>query len=963
MIKFKRNLQCTPRKRPRAERRRGVAAVLSMMFLILFGSLAAAMAIVSKGNLRTATTHLHVMRAMGAAETGLAIAERRMWEGAGRFVVENSDINSDFGWKLWSGTFAAPDGVVNVAPPPSGHAEFGLPAGIAEALANYHAADQNTVAGYGAPAVGPAPVDTDPLEYRLTHWVTTPAVSLNDGALAGNGQTPTAFQITYAPLADGMTIRAFVMGIDFDRTRLDGAGSEIPLTRVLSKDFQLVKRVNQAVVSPSRIMIGKNVLVDGGLGAVYDDVNQVTGHPVLIRSDFVGLDAGLDLRLIDFTAQVQNYDVDGDNRLRVDHPTEGAGAVGFVDVTEDGYVDEFDLFLERFDSDGDRRITMSPPFTVGTPAEGMAPELVDGMGLPLDDDLELLLDSANPDRNKNGVYGFEDTNSNGMWDPGSEALNDFDVSQGVYRDHVLGYRDGFIDRKDMYAKVRGQIAFRVTEADWSGAQGNYQQYLNGPIIPDDGRSAVRFGAPLSVLPDLSIANFTNSQTALVAAADGNPFAEQVATQLGVAVSDLPTYVEGGADPNAPMYYRLDPDVDGDGYPDNYMSAYYEKAPFNAPNFADWYYRPVYVNMVFKDVVIPRGTNGLFVNCTFAGVTLVDSYTMNVHSNWTLYGRMAMDSISERPRMYPRREIYGDEPAEVFFPPMLPATALPPEALLLIADTPLDKADIPADQIPLIANYADIPDPLLIGGKRIIDTKAFSNNIRFHDCLFVGSIISTAPELYTHVRNKLQFTGATRFTDEHPDFPDDARYNPDPGDLDEIAKSSMMLPNYSVDIGSFNSPPQQDIRLRGAIIAGILDIRGNADIDGALLLTFRPVLGAPPLVDIFGLPVGNPALFNATLGYFGPEDGDDESLDPRTLPIVDGVPIVGWDLVPLDGLADLGPDDPPTQQQIDDGAVTVPFHGFGRINIRFDSELTLPDGIMLPMQVSAQNSSYQEGRRP
>lgn len=963
MSKVKQNRKRATRKEIRAERRRGVAAVLSMMFLVLFGSLAAAMAIVSKGNLRTATTHLHVMRAMGAAETGLAIAEKRMWEAAGRFVVENSDIDSDFGWKLWSAGFGAGDGLVVVASPPSGHPEFGLPGGIAEALANYHAADQNLVAGYGPPTVGPAPADADVTEYHLTHWVTTPAVSLYDGSMGGTSQTPTAFQITYAPLADGVTIRAFVTGFDFDRVRLDGAGSEIPLTRVLSMDFRLVKRVNQAVVSPSRIMIGKNVLIDGGIGAVYDDVNQLMGHPVLIRSDFFGLDAALDLRLEAFATQVETYDVDGDNRLRVDHPTESGGTAGLVDVTEDGYIDEFDLFLERFDADGDRRITMSPALTVGTPAEGMMPELIDGAGLPLDIDLELLLDSAHPDRNNNGIYGFEDDNHNGMWDPGSETLNDFDASQGVYPDHILGYRDGFIDRKDRYAKVSGQITFRVSEADWSTAQGNYQQYIRGPIIPDDGRSAVRFSAPDSALPDLSIANFTNSQTALMAAADGDLFVEQVAAELGVAVGDLPTYVESGTDPDAPMYYRVDPDVDGDGFPDNYMTAYFEKAPFNSPNFADWYYRPVYVNMVFKDVIIPGGTNGLFVNCTFAGVTFVDSYTINTHTNWTLYGRMAMDSLTERPRMYPLREIYGDDPPEVFFPPMLPASALPPEALLLIADTPLDKGDIPADQIPLISNYADLPDPLMIDGKRIIDTKALSNNIRFHDCMFVGSIISTAPELYTHVRNKLQFTGATRFVSEHPDFPDDGRYNPDPEDLEEIAKSSMMLPNYSVDIGSFNSPPEQDVRLRGAIIAGILDIRGNADIDGALLLTFKPVLGAPPLMDIFGLPVGNPALFNVTLGYFGPEDGDDESLDPRTLPIVDGVRIVGWDLVPLDGLADLGPFDPPTQQQIDEGAVTVPFHGYGRINIRFDDELTLPDGIMLPMQVSAQNSSYREGRRP
>ena len=53
------------------ESRRGIAAVLSMMFLILFGSLAAAMAIATKGNLTTAATHVRVLRAQGAAETGL----------------------------------------------------------------------------------------------------------------------------------------------------------------------------------------------------------------------------------------------------------------------------------------------------------------------------------------------------------------------------------------------------------------------------------------------------------------------------------------------------------------------------------------------------------------------------------------------------------------------------------------------------------------------------------------------------------------------------------------------------------------------------------------------------------------------------------------------------------------------------------------------------------------------------
>lgn len=142
------------------------------------------------------------------------------------------------------------------------------------------------------------------------------------------------------------------------------------------------------------------------------------------------------------------------------------------------------------------------------------------------------------------------------------------------------------------------------------------------------------------------------------------------------------------------------------------------------------------------------------------------------------------------------------------------------------------------------------------------------------------------------------------------------------------------------------------------MAGVLDVRGNADIEGALLLTFSPTLGQAPLVDSLGNPVGNPAMFNTTIGYFGPADGDDESLDPATLPTVNGQKIVGWDL-DGDGLPDLGPTATPTAAQIAAGAVVVPFYGYGKINLRFNPAMTLPDGILLPLQVDIVRSSYKE----
>jgi hypothetical protein len=109
------------------------------------------------------------------------------------------------------------------------------------------------------------------------------------------------------------------------------------------------------------------------------------------------------------------------------------------------------------------------------------------------------------------------------------------------------------------------------------------------------------------------------------------------------------------------------------------------------------------------------------------------------------------------------------------------------------------------------------------------------------------------------------------------------------------------------------------------------------------------------VDITGQPVGNPASFNTTLGYFGPDDGDEESLDPNTLPIVNGQRIVGYD-TNGDGLADA----PATGPQ-PAGSTVVPFNGYGKVTLRWDPNMRLPNGIRLPMQFEPLSSTYREGR--
>lgn len=996
----------TPRRRRgRAASRRGVVSVLAMMFLVLFGSLVAAMAIASRGNIRTASTHLQVTRALGAAETGLIVAQNRLASAASRFVVEESDMSAAFVQSLWLGGLGG-WGEYTVLGNPLGYTD--APAGLAEALLFLHSLDANIIVESGndisAPAMTDAWPDADPDVYKSTDWVVTPIVAVE--APSDGGPPPAGYQIVYAPLANGTDIRIIVIGYDYQENRP-------PMTRTVMQDFRISKRLDQAVVSPSRILIGKNVQVVGDLGARYNAVEFDHGDPIVTRSDFSHIDPVLDSKLDAFYAVATNpaVDVDGDNRLRPDHPIEGPEipssysqdggdpdpGAAFNDATGDGYVDEFDLLINHFDSNLDGRVHIETEF-------------LDGLGQVVDADLAHLIDSGTPDRNRNGVWGFEDLNRNGRYDPdiGEEFLDWVwytDEGTGetykLYLDHELGYLDGYMDLMDRYVKVNGRLVFNTSESAWAAANPDYNQALHGAVRPDEGDAPRVFEASESDLPLITADSFTQSELALQGAADGLEFWQQVADNLGVPVGDLPTYVEtrsfgdsytdsNGNEIYYPRFLRLDPDTDLDGLPDNWDTAYFEPMPFNSPAPVDWYYRPVFEHMIFRDVQVPMGLNALFIDCTFVGATYVRAETANFNMldqvkpqiAWNEYGKMTFNASTGRPAPARSRWVFGDDLSEYNpgdgscdCPPLddsvLPPEARPPNQLLLMATSPIDKADIPASQVGNYSpdDYAALPDPLIvnalrdIGGgpqlvpTRITDTRSLSNNVRFHDSLFVGSVVSDVPEEYTHVRNKLQFTGKTRFLQEHPS---NDSLNPEEIDLPELIKSSMMLPNFSVDVGTFNSPPEQEVKLHGTVVAGVLDVRGNAEIEGSLLLTFAPVHGQGPLKDVNGQPIGNPAGFNASLGYFGPDDGDAESLDPWTLPIVDGVRIVGWDL-DGDGFADLGPDEQPTQDQLDAGAVTIPFNGFGRIRLEFKPDTALPDGLMLPVKAVPLAETYREGK--
>lgn len=775
-------------------RRRGVSSVLAMMFLVIFSSLAAAMAVVAQGNLRSADSGLKLSRAMSAAETGLVFATRRLASESARFVVTKGVVDAGFGDRIWMGTYTSSDGTVTILQP-SG---YNTGPGVIHAMRDAHNLDGHNIIAGGAPAS--ATIDAE------QHRLRCPAA-----ALSNEPHSP-YFILTYTYVSAGSTpyIRVTSVGVDGD------------IRRTLEMDFKIVKKIEFAILSPNRIMIGKNVLIEGPLGSRFGiaagELNNGNGDPLVMRSDFYYLDAPLDDKLNTLYTQIVAHDVDGDNRLRPDHPQELQGISGdLVDYDNDQYVDDFDLFLKHFDENEDRLLVYDSTLAAAAGLGNLTVEYGDGEN----DDMQLLrmIDEANADR-------------------------DGDGESGTALDRAFGWKDGVIDAKDQYAKVRGRLAFAVARSPWDTAHGaSYQTIVKGSVRPAVEVPPVKFEVTTDEMREITTEMFTDTNAWFLNNATGN-FAAQA----------------GAPDP-------------AQWEPVPFGAAEVGEEEFGTRGAYDYYNRPVYKNKTFTNVRIPKGTNALFENCTFIGVTWVDTNEDCAHYDWNYVGAKKKVEISPGVFIYVER-----------FPELTAYTS---------------------------------------GGTEVADTRIESNNLRFHNCTFLGSIAGHKPQEYTHWRNKIQMTGNTRFYID-PNDPD-LLQQADAGTLQnhlnnlgeaaraELEKSSVFLPGWSVDAGSFtNEAPK--VKLKGTIIAGVFDIRGTADVHGTLLMTYRPVQGQGPL--FYG---GLPDAFNTTIGYFHASDGDSEGGDPGD----------------------------------------IDFDGFGEITLRYNPNAKLPDGIPWPIKIEPDASTYVE----
>ncbi len=98
--------------------------------------------------------------------------------------------------------------------------------------------------------------------------------------------------------------------------------------------------------------------------------------------------------------------------------------------------------------------------------------------------------------------------------------------------------------------------------------------------------------------------------------------------------------------------------------------------------------------------------------------------------------------------------------------------------------------------------------------------SYTNNVRFQDCTFNGVIVTNVPQPFNWQRNCLYFTGGATFDNES-----------------SIQEATILAPHFNVNLGNTNPQQSDNNVLTGAIVGGIVDVRGNAQIYGTIISMF------------------------------------------------------------------------------------------------------------------------------
>ena len=158
-----------------------------------------------------------------------------------------------------------------------------------------------------------------------------------------------------------------------------------------------------------------------------------------------------------------------------------------------------------------------------------------------------------------------------------------------------------------------------------------------------------------------------------------------------------------------------------------------------------------------------------------------------------------------------------------------------------------------------------------------------NNVRFENSTFNGTIVTDVPQSFKWRHNALYFTGQATFDNKSG-----------------IQEATILAPHFNVNLGNTNPQQSENNVLTGAIIGGIVDVRGNAQVYGTVV----------SMADTIQWSSGYVTNIGATLG--------------------------------------------------DGGSETTELGDVGVIDITPDPDQMLPNGIISPIIIKRQQSTYSEG---
>jgi hypothetical protein len=99
------------------------------------------------------------------------------------------------------------------------------------------------------------------------------------------------------------------------------------------------------------------------------------------------------------------------------------------------------------------------------------------------------------------------------------------------------------------------------------------------------------------------------------------------------------------------------------------------------------------------------------------------------------------------------------------------------------------------------------------------TSTYYNNVRFEDCNFNGVIVTDTPDELKWQYNALYFTGSANFNN-----------------TSDIQEATILAPHFNVNLGDANNGEVESDEnvIKGLVVGGIVDIRGNAEIVGTVI---------------------------------------------------------------------------------------------------------------------------------